>query len=146
MDRPQIFPLENGTRIRTTIENDAVTDWGEGARDHCQWGVEGTIITHHDSHGDCYEVRHDDGTIAAYDPSEVTEVFESSIPKNKDYPADAGQCDDCGGDGCTTCEDKGWLPHGHPKIRLCYREKCDNPSPPGQVAVYCSNNCAAADA
>ncbi len=68
------------------------------------------------------------------------------IPKDKNYPASAVQCDECGGWGCTTCRDKGWLPAGHPKGRKCAREECGNPIPPAQVAVYCSNECAYADA
>lgn len=68
------------------------------------------------------------------------------IPKDKNYPADAVQCNTCGGHGCETCGGKGWLSAGDPNGRLCEREECDNPIPPSQVAVYCSNQCAAADA
>jgi hypothetical protein len=68
------------------------------------------------------------------------------LPRDKGYPADAVQCDGCGGHGCATCENKGWLPKGHPKGRTCYRDACDNPIPPSQVAVYCSNDCAFKDA
>jgi len=68
------------------------------------------------------------------------------IPRDKNYPADAVQCDDCGGHGCDTCEHKGWLPKDHPKGRKCYREECSNPIPPEQTAVYCSNKCALDDA
>ncbi len=69
-----------------------------------------------------------------------------NIPKDKSYPAGAVQCDGCGGWGCSICGDKGWLPAGHPRGRKCYREDCENPIPPEQVAVYCSNECAIADA
>lgn len=68
------------------------------------------------------------------------------IPKDKTYPVDAVQCGDCGGHGCDTCGQKGWLPHGHQKGRKCAREECGQPLPPGHVAVYCSNECAIADA
>ena len=68
------------------------------------------------------------------------------IPKDKNYPLDAVQCDDCGGCGCSVCNNKGWLPKGHPKGRQYARENCGNPIPPAQVAVYCSNECAIADA
>lgn len=74
------------------------------------------------------------------------------IPKDKNYPADAVQCDDCGGNGsfgltvCLTCHDKGWLPAGHIRGRTCARDGCTNPIPPGQVAVYCTNSCAFEDA
>lgn len=69
-----------------------------------------------------------------------------NIPKDKDYPHDAIQCDGCGGHGCRTCNDKGWLPFNHPLGRRCEREGCGNPIPPAQVAVYCSNGCAIDDA
>jgi len=69
-----------------------------------------------------------------------------NIPKDKDYPAGAGQCHDCGGHGCESCEGKGWLPHGHPKIRKCEREECGLPLPPDSVPVYCSGQCAMMDA
>lgn len=69
----------------------------------------------------------------------------SNIPKDKDYPPDAVQCDDCGGNACKTCDHKGWLLHGHAKGRKCLREGCSKPIPPAQVALYCSNFCAAKD-
>jgi hypothetical protein len=69
-----------------------------------------------------------------------------NIPKDKTYPAAAGQCNDCGGHGCTTCGSKGWLPAGHPKIRKCYRDACGMTLSPEHVAVYCSNECAMDDA
>jgi hypothetical protein len=68
------------------------------------------------------------------------------IPKDKNYPPDAVQCDECGGHGCKLCEDKGWLTKGDPDGRICARNGCDNPIPPAQVALYCSNACAFQDA
>lgn len=68
------------------------------------------------------------------------------LPNDRDYPADAMQCDECGGWGCNTCGDKGWLPHNHPRGRRCFRDGCGRPIPPSQVAVYCSNECAFEDA
>lgn len=68
------------------------------------------------------------------------------IPKDKNYPPDAVQCDRCGGHGCPACEDKGWLPAGHPMGRYCECPGCGKPIPPAQVAVYCSNVCALEDA
>lgn len=64
------------------------------------------------------------------------------IPKDKNYPSDAVQCDECGGRGCSVCKDKGWLPHGHQNGRLCYKGGCNNPISPSQITVYCSNTCA----
>jgi len=68
------------------------------------------------------------------------------IPKDKNYPADAVQCDNCGGHGCPTCNDKGWLPSGHSKGRKCEREACGNPILPAQITVYCTDKCAYDDA
>lgn len=68
------------------------------------------------------------------------------IPKEKGHPTDAVQCDDCGGHGCEACEGRGWQPKGHAKGRICARSGCENPLPPSQIAVYCSDNCAFRDA
>lgn len=70
-----------------------------------------------------------------------------SIPKDKSYPVDSVQCDNCGGYGCLLCNDRGWFtPQSHPKGRRCEEESCDNPIPPSQAAVYCSDQCAMDDA
>ncbi len=69
-----------------------------------------------------------------------------NIPKDKTYPAGAGQCDDCGGHGCATCSQKGWLPAGHGRIRRCENAGCGAALQPDWVAVYCSNSCAMQDA
>lgn len=68
------------------------------------------------------------------------------IPRDKSYPPDAGQCHNCGGWGCETCEQRGWLPAGHPKLRHCYREACGKTLHPKSVPVYCSDECAFLDA
>lgn len=41
-----------------------------------RWGVRGTIIKIHDSHGLCYQVLHEDGSIGYYDPTEIEELEE----------------------------------------------------------------------
>ena len=70
-----------------------------------------------------------------------------SIPKDQDYPIDSVQCSNCGGGGCQTCNNKGWLvPRDHPSGRRCMREACNEPIRPAHVAVYCSNQCAIDDA
>jgi hypothetical protein len=61
------------------------------------------------------------------------------------YPDDAVQCDDCGGNGCVTCNDRGWLPSGHPSGRKCRLEDCGKPLSPAHFAVYCTNRCAHLD-
>lgn len=74
------------------------------------------------------------------------ETMTWDIPKDKTFPPDAVQCDDCGGHGCFTCRYKGWLPKDHARGRKCYRDACLNAIPPSQIAVYCSNECAMMDA
>lgn len=68
------------------------------------------------------------------------------IPKDKNYPPAAAQCDGCGGNGCAICSGRGWLARSHPRARRCERNGCRNFIPPAQIAVYCSVACAAADA
>ncbi|MCX6731685.1 MAG: hypothetical protein NTX55_01725 [Candidatus Parcubacteria bacterium] len=68
------------------------------------------------------------------------------IPRDKTFPADAVQCDGCGGFGCSTCDDRGWLPKDHPRGRRCERRLCKKSLHPTHVAIYCSNECAFADA
>lgn len=84
---------------------------------------------------------------------------ESRIPRNVSYPSDAVQCDECGGLGetldtdapahlmdidCPVCAGNGWLPAGHPRGRKC--GFCKRPLEPDRFQVYCSNECAYADA
>ena len=69
-----------------------------------------------------------------------------SLPRDKTYPVGAAQCDGCGGHGCETCENKGWVPADHPRARKCYGDECSAFIPPHQVAVYCTDDCALADA
>ena len=72
-------PIHPGTRVRTTEPNMALRrEWTEEAWAGKKWGVLGTVITHHDSHGLCYDVRHADGTRGSYDPSEF-EVIAGGV-------------------------------------------------------------------
>jgi hypothetical protein len=48
--------------------------WADEEWEHRQWNVQGTVVTHHDSHGLYYEVLHPDGTTASYDPTELDVV------------------------------------------------------------------------
>jgi hypothetical protein len=68
-------PLDPGTVVCTTQANEENrmwwTDEGWNAR---QWGINGSILTHRDSHGLYYEVKHPDGSVGAYDPSELKVV------------------------------------------------------------------------
>lgn len=65
--------LTPGTSVRTTQADTTVTDWEPTARAHCRWGVLGTIRSHSDSHGLCYQIVHPDGTTAWYAPTEFIE-------------------------------------------------------------------------
>lgn len=61
-----------GDNVRTTQPNEALRrEWSEEAWASRQWGVDGTVVTSHDAHELSYDVRHPDGTIGGYDPSEV---------------------------------------------------------------------------
>jgi len=78
-------------------------------------------------------------------PDEIGKFVES-IPRDKSYPADAVQCDGCGGHGCDTCAGQGWLPAGHASGRVCLNPGCGKPLHPTFMPVYCSNDCAFEDA
>jgi hypothetical protein len=47
-------------------------DYTEAAQAMRRPGASGKVLGHHDGHGLCYEVRHDDGTTGFYDPDELT--------------------------------------------------------------------------
>ncbi len=65
-------PISPGTSVRTTQANWGLCkEWTEEGWASKKWGVRGKVLTHHDSHGLCYEVRHEDGTVGCYDPSEL---------------------------------------------------------------------------
>ena len=77
--------IENGTRIRTIgcimtplliahSGKHADSTWSDPTRADAKWGVEGTIIAYSDSHGLVYEVQHDCGGKAWYEPGEVALV------------------------------------------------------------------------
>lgn len=63
-------PVSPGTLVKTTHANHDIKDWTPEGLASRQWDVKGKVVTHHDSHGLTYEVRHPDGTIGHYDPSE----------------------------------------------------------------------------
>lgn len=63
-------PLDRGTRVKTTSKKTPDREWMPEALVARKWGVTGRIVMHHDSHGLCYDVQHDDGTEGCYDPTE----------------------------------------------------------------------------
>jgi hypothetical protein len=65
-------PLKPGTRVRTLAPLHDKEYLPEALEARC-WGATGTIKGHHDSHGLCYDVKHDgllQGT-GCYDPDEI---------------------------------------------------------------------------
>ncbi len=62
--------MKIGDRVRT-IEDSRATDWSIGARSNVRWGVDGKVVHVHHGHGLCYDVRHDDGSKAPYNPEEL---------------------------------------------------------------------------
>lgn len=70
-------PFRYGTRVKTTKPNMKKREgWTPEAWKERKWGVRGEIVGHHDSHGLCYTVRHEDGTVGYYDSSEL-KVFKN---------------------------------------------------------------------
>lgn len=68
-------PIDCETVVMTTQPNwDKRDEWTSEGWKRRQWGVRGTVVTHHDSHGLCYDVCHPDGTWGCYDPSELEVV------------------------------------------------------------------------
>lgn len=58
-------------RAVRTLEDAGAEDWSDPDNRGCQWGVLGRIIHYSNSHGLCFRVRHNDGSIAWYDPEEL---------------------------------------------------------------------------
>jgi len=69
-------PLDKDTRVRTVAIPHPADDWDAEAIPHRKFSVLGTIIAHHDSHGLCYDVRHEDGTVGCYDSRELVVQIE----------------------------------------------------------------------
>lgn len=69
-----------GKKIRTTEE--CVTDWSEEASRARKWDVTGIVCDLSNSHGNCYFVKHDDGSYAWYDSGEFDLVDEKPIQDN----------------------------------------------------------------
>lgn len=64
--------LSPGTVVKTTMPNWKIRkEWSDIAWESRRWGANGIVVTHHDSHGLWYEVRHEDGSIGHYDPTEI---------------------------------------------------------------------------
>lgn len=60
-----------GASVRTVKPEKEANDWQPEALLARKWGVKGTIIKRSDRHGLIFEVRHEDGTTAWYEPREL---------------------------------------------------------------------------
>jgi len=68
--------------VKTTWPNhDLREEWTDEGWARKKWGVRGKVITHHDSHGLCYDVYHEDGSTGCYDPSEL-EIISNKAREN----------------------------------------------------------------
>lgn len=54
--------------VRPEVESD---DWTSEALPLRKWNVTGEIVAKSDSHGVIYQVKHDDGSLAWYEPREL---------------------------------------------------------------------------
>ena len=59
-----------GKQVLTMAEN-GDQHWTYDVRRARKWGFRGKIVSHHNSHGECYGVQHEDGTQAFYNPGEL---------------------------------------------------------------------------
>ncbi len=68
-------PIAVGTVVNTIQPTQSKENgWTEEGLASRQWGVEGEIVGYHDSHGLHYDVKHPDGTLGYYDPTELEVV------------------------------------------------------------------------
>lgn len=65
------MPFNVGDRVVTNLSGEESDDWTEEALARRKHGMQGVIKKAHDSHGECYSVRHADGTDGTYDPHEL---------------------------------------------------------------------------
>lgn len=66
--------LKEGYHVATIKSDRVSSDWSQEALASRKFGVFGTIINEHNSHGVCYGVRHSDGTVGYYEPWELVVV------------------------------------------------------------------------
>ncbi len=70
--RSSLRVLSNGTTIKTTkSNNEKKSEWTEEGWNARKWNVKGEIIDYHNGHGFYYDVKHEDGTVAGYNPEEI---------------------------------------------------------------------------
>lgn len=73
-------PIKPGTKVRIVVDSEKVADdWTHWAKLSRKKDGTGVVQRHHDSHGLCYDVLHDDDqTEGCYDPHELTEIKKES--------------------------------------------------------------------
>ncbi len=69
-------PIPNGTPVKTTQANTSHREeWTEEGWASKKWDIKGTIVATRRGHGLYYEVKHGDGTVGYYDPSELEVIM-----------------------------------------------------------------------
>lgn len=69
-------------RVKTVRSNPA-NDREYTAEANRRWGVKGTLVQYSNSHGLCFQVRHDDGSLGAYEPDELRLIDPESRPRSQ---------------------------------------------------------------
>ncbi len=109
-------PISPGTVVKTTESKSPRSEWTDETWASRKWGVHGKVVTHHDSHGLCYDVRHEDGTEGCYDPAEL-EILAVHVPVdvNKIVTVTENHGGHLSGK-CIACGVNGWLDsqYGYP--------------------------------
>ena len=68
-------PVSPGTKVTTFIDGGMeADDWNEEAKKTRRHEASGVVTGHHDSHGLCFVVRHDDGNSSCYELHELIVV------------------------------------------------------------------------
>jgi len=77
-----IFPRVEPPRARvlTVTKVPPATDWTPEALLVRKSNVRGVVVGYHDAHGLVFEVQHDDGVVACYEPDELHVIDENGLP------------------------------------------------------------------
>lgn len=69
---PPVKSITVGLRVRTKTMPNPPDDWTQEVKASRQFGITGTVVSAHNSHGLCFGVEHDDnGFVSYYDPQEL---------------------------------------------------------------------------
>jgi len=69
--------IREGARVETVRSAKEATDWAAEVLRARRWGVLGRVIKEHASHGLCFSVQHEDGSIAVYESHEIVACCEN---------------------------------------------------------------------